>query len=94
MIAARSPIFSHANATFQGLTTIRAFNAEEKLSSEFDTHQDLNTTSWYLFLATSRAFAFWLEIVCVVYIATVTLSFLVLGNGNIFVFVLEGKWRC
>jgi ATP-binding cassette, subfamily C (CFTR/MRP), member 4 len=41
----------------------------------------LNTTSWYLFLATSRAFAFWLEIVCVIYIAVVTLSFLVLGNN-------------
>jgi ATP-binding cassette, subfamily C (CFTR/MRP), member 4 len=32
-------------------------------------------------LATSRAFAFWLEIVCVTYIAVVTLSFLVLGNN-------------
>ncbi|XP_058461266.1 probable multidrug resistance-associated protein lethal(2)03659 [Malaya genurostris] len=82
----RSPIFSHANASFQGLTTIRAFGAEKILAYEFDKHQDLNTSAWYLFLATTRAFALWLELVCVLYIATVTFSFLMMENtmsGNV-----------
>lgn len=82
----RSPIFSHANASFQGLTTIRAFGAEKILAYEFDKHQDLNTSAWYLFLATTRAFALWLELVCVLYIAVVTFSFLVMENtmsGNV-----------
>lgn len=82
--SARSPIFSHANATLQGLSTIRAFKAQQILSNEFDTHQDLNTSSWYLFLASTRAFALWLELVCVLYMATVILSFLFLGNGTLF----------
>ncbi|XP_055536617.1 probable multidrug resistance-associated protein lethal(2)03659 isoform X2 [Wyeomyia smithii] len=82
----RSPIFSHANASFQGLTTIRAFGAEKILANEFDQHQDLNTSAWYLFLATTRAFALWLELVCVLYIAAVTFSFLTMENtmsGNV-----------
>ncbi|EAT32568.1 AAEL015290-PA [Aedes aegypti] len=79
----RSPIFSHANASFQGLTTIRAFGAEKILAYEFDKHQDLNTSAWYLFLATTRAFALWLELVCVLYIAVVTFSFLMMENSKL-----------
>uniref|UniRef100_A0A182Q496 Uncharacterized protein n=1 Tax=Anopheles farauti TaxID=69004 RepID=A0A182Q496_9DIPT len=84
--ATRSPIFSHANASFQGLSTIRAFGVEKIVADEFDKHQDLNTSAWYLFLATTRAFAQWLELVCVLYIAVVTLSFLMVENsmsGNV-----------
>ncbi|ETN58308.1 multidrug resistance protein 2 [Anopheles darlingi] len=84
--ATRSPIFSHANASFQGLSTIRAFGVEKVLADEFDKHQDLNTSAWYLFLATTRAFAQWLEMVCVLYIAVVTLSFLLVEDsmsGNV-----------
>ncbi|KOB66206.1 putative multidrug resistance-associated protein, partial [Operophtera brumata] len=74
------PVFSHLNATLQGITTIRAFGAQEAFIREFDNHQDLHSSAWYLFIASSRAFGFWLDLVCVVYIAVVTLSFLVFGN--------------
>lgn len=78
----RSPVFSHINASIQGLTTIRAFKAEGILQREFDNHQDLHSSAWFMFLATSRAFGYWLDMVCIIYIAIVTLSFLVLGNEN------------
>lgn len=80
--AARSPIFSHTNATLQGMTTIRVFKAEQVLADEFDVHQDLNTSASYLFLSSTRAFALWLELTCVVYMATVLLSFLLVGSTN------------
>ncbi|XP_025073873.1 probable multidrug resistance-associated protein lethal(2)03659 [Pogonomyrmex barbatus] len=76
----RSPVFAHLSATLQGLPTIRAFGAEEILTREFDNHQDLHSSAWYLFIASSRAFGFWLDIFCVLYIVLVTLSFLVLNN--------------
>ncbi|XP_077294803.1 putative multidrug resistance-associated protein lethal(2)03659 [Arctopsyche grandis] len=79
----RSPVFSHLNASLQGMTTIRAFGAQDVLSKEFDNHQDLHSSAWYLFIATSRAFGFWLDLVCVIYIGFVTLSFLVMGDENL-----------
>ncbi|XP_043286728.1 probable multidrug resistance-associated protein lethal(2)03659 [Venturia canescens] len=78
----RSPVFAHLNATLQGLATIRSFDAGEVLTKEFDHHQDLHSSAWYIFIVSSRAFGFWLDIFCLVYIALVTLSFLVLDNGD------------
>ncbi|XP_046823149.1 probable multidrug resistance-associated protein lethal(2)03659 isoform X2 [Vespa crabro] len=74
----RSPVFGHLNATLQGLPTIRSFEAGEILIKEFDNHQDLHSSAWFIFIASSRAFGFWLDVFCLVYIALVTLSFLIM----------------
>lgn len=80
-ILARSPIFTHVSATLQGLSTIRGFKAQEILNKEFDKHQDLHSSAWYIFLSTSTAFGYWLELISVFYIAIVILSFLLYGKG-------------
>lgn len=84
---ARSPVFAHLSATLEGLPTVRAFKAQEILTKEFDEHQDLHSSAWYIFISSSRAFAFWLDFFCVIYITLVTLSFLLLdtaaGKGNV-----------
>ncbi|XP_058458133.1 probable multidrug resistance-associated protein lethal(2)03659 [Malaya genurostris] len=81
----RSPIYSHLSASLSGLSTIRAFGAEKVLVREFDSHQDLHSSSFYLFISTSRAFGFYLDVFCVIYIAIVTLTFFVKGDsgGNV-----------
>ncbi|KAF7996691.1 hypothetical protein HCN44_002337 [Aphidius gifuensis] len=79
----RSPVFSHLNATMQGLSTIRSFGADKVLINEFDQHQDLHSSAWYIFITSSRAFALWSDIFCLFYIALVLLSSLILpGNDS------------
>lgn len=68
------------NASLQGLSTIRAFNAEEMLEKEFHEFQDHNTSALYLFQCASRWFAVWLDVVCLLFITFVTYSFLILKD--------------
>ncbi|XP_050553313.1 ATP-binding cassette subfamily C member 4 [Spodoptera frugiperda] len=70
----RSPVFGHVNATILGLATIRSFGAEFLLAEEFDLHQDLHSAAWYLFITCSRAFGFFLDLVCLLFIVCVTFS--------------------
>ena len=76
----RSPVFSQLSTSLQGLTTIRAFNAEPLLRSEFDYQQDLHTSTWFAFLSATRWFGVWLDWVVAVYIGVVVYSFLLLGD--------------
>nr|XP_050853341.1 probable multidrug resistance-associated protein lethal(2)03659 isoform X3 [Vespula vulgaris] len=77
---ARSPVFDHVSATLQGLVTIRALNAEEILISEFDNHQDLHSSAWFIFISASRAFGIYIELVSLVYNAIIIAFFLFLKD--------------
>jgi hypothetical protein len=44
--------------------------------------QDLHSSAWFMFISSSRAFALWLDITCLVYIGLVTFSFLFFDRGN------------
>ncbi|XP_033208086.1 probable multidrug resistance-associated protein lethal(2)03659 [Belonocnema kinseyi] len=76
----RSPVFSHLSATLQGLITVRAFKAQELLTKEFDNHQDHHSASWYLYFSCSRAFGYYLELICSIYVGIVIYSFLLLAG--------------
>ncbi|XP_013098645.2 probable multidrug resistance-associated protein lethal(2)03659 isoform X1 [Stomoxys calcitrans] len=78
----RSPIYSHLGASLNGLSTIRAFGAQQVLIEEFDNYQDLHSSGYFMFLSTSRAFGYWLDCCCVLYIAIITLSFFLFSPKN------------
>lgn len=80
--SASSPVFSHITASLRGVTTIRAFNAQKILQKEFDSHQDLYSSAWYLYISAARTFAWWIDGFCVVYMALIIASFFVIGNGK------------
>ncbi|XP_034942268.1 probable multidrug resistance-associated protein lethal(2)03659 isoform X2 [Chelonus insularis] len=77
----RSPVFTHLNASINGLTTIRAYGAQQILKFEFDKFQDVHTSSWYMFIATSTAFGFSLDIFCFIFTTIVTFTFILLDFG-------------
>ncbi|XP_037708508.1 probable multidrug resistance-associated protein lethal(2)03659 [Drosophila subpulchrella] len=79
---ARSPVYSHFAASLTGLPTIRAFGAQKILEAEFDSCQDMHSSAAYMFISISRAFGFWIDIFCVLYIATVTLGFFIFPPAN------------
>nr|CAD7434431.1 unnamed protein product [Timema monikensis] len=81
--ATRSPVFSHLAASLNGLTTIRACGAQQLLRQEFDSHQDLHTSAFYLTIATSVAFGFWLDVVSNIFVACVAFSFLLLDENSL-----------
>lgn len=83
MFVGRSSILSHVNATIQGLSTVRACNASDILQKEFHEFQDHNTSCDFLFNCASTWFAVSLDIVCLLFIATVTYSFLLLEDSKL-----------
>ncbi|XP_045529572.1 probable multidrug resistance-associated protein lethal(2)03659 [Pieris brassicae] len=80
---ARSQSLNHAAATVSGLATIRSTGEQQRtLAREFDKLQDLHSCSWTLVLTTNRAFGFWMDMVCCLYLATVTFSFFLFASDG------------
>lgn len=81
-IVAKSPVFTHLNATLTGLSTVRAYNAEKILQTEFDLHQDTHSACWYMFIATSSAFGLSLDIMCFVFISFIMVYFMLIDPNQ------------
>ncbi|KAL3283454.1 hypothetical protein HHI36_006598 [Cryptolaemus montrouzieri] len=76
----RGPVFTHLGASINGLTTIRAFGAQDILSDEFDKHQDYHTSAWFMYITASSAFGFAIDLANSIFVAVVTFSFLLYGS--------------
>ncbi|KAK9504177.1 hypothetical protein O3M35_010565 [Rhynocoris fuscipes] len=77
----RSPIITHLTSTLQGLITVRSSKAQKILVQQFDGHQDIHSSTWYIYLSINRAFAMWLDFICVIYNAVITLLFVYVNNN-------------
>ncbi|KAI8429874.1 hypothetical protein MSG28_000366 [Choristoneura fumiferana] len=80
----RSPVFSHMSATLNGISTIRSAGAQERLIKDFDRFQDIHTSTWSSYLASGVTLGFWLDFICVLYLAIVIVAFLVIDSKTIF----------
>lgn len=77
----KSPVFTHIAASLGGLSTIRAFNAENILLNEFDKHQDLHTSCYFMYIVSNAAFGMALEIMVFLLISCVILVFVLFDTG-------------
>lgn len=86
-------MFAHTTSLLQGLTTIRAFQAENDMMKEFYRLQDRNSSALFMFLASSRAFAFYIDFTSSLYIASIVFSFLAIGtsilNPDFYEYILD-----
>lgn len=74
--ATRSPVVGHINSSLEGLSTIRGSRAQGVLKIQFDHHQDLNSSASYMYMTQSRAFGFFLDMLCGILVAIIVLTFL------------------
>lgn len=72
----KSPAFTHLSATLNGLSTVRAYNAEKILKKEFDNHQDTHTACWFMVFSTMTAFGLYLDIICTLFCASIVFYYM------------------
>ncbi|XP_074030611.1 ATP-binding cassette subfamily C member 4 [Leptinotarsa decemlineata] len=80
--ATRSPLVGHLNSTIEGLTTIRAYKAQEILRYEYDQHQDLFSSASYTSICVRGAFSFYMEIIALGFEIFLLSKFLFFGAGS------------
>ncbi|KAK4879950.1 hypothetical protein RN001_008096 [Aquatica leii] len=78
----RSPVFEHLSVTLSGLTSVRTFKSQNTFQKKFDDLQDIHSSVWYTYLVCSKAFSFWLDIICVIYISLVTFNFFIIDSDE------------
>jgi len=61
----RSPLYTHISSTLAGMTTIRSFDLQKKILTEFYACIDYQTEAWITFLTASRWFGQRLDLVAV-----------------------------
>ena len=79
----KSPIFSQLSSSLIGMTSIRAFHAQERMIDEFNYLQDIHSSAWYTHLATQRWLAVCLDFTTVAYLTCCVLSFLLMPSGKL-----------
>lgn len=66
----------------EGLVTIKASGVQNILMTQFDKHQDLNSSTGYMYIAASRAYGFFSDQATALYMTTVILILLIFSGKS------------
>ncbi|XP_029164634.1 multidrug resistance-associated protein 4-like isoform X2 [Nylanderia fulva] len=80
----KSPLFSHINATLNGLPTIRSHGAaiEKMMRKEFDALQNTHSGAWYQILACTTVFGLILDTIACLLIVSLCYSFILIDETD------------
>ncbi|XP_054157408.1 ATP-binding cassette sub-family C member 4-like [Oppia nitens] len=67
----RSPMYSHVSTTLTGLSTVRAFGTQQMFVRQFERFQNDNSSTFFMFVCTSRGFGILMDWICIIYISSV-----------------------
>ncbi|XP_031628372.1 multidrug resistance-associated protein 4-like [Contarinia nasturtii] len=76
----KSPAYTHLSSTLTGLSTVRAYNAEKTLRTEFDNHQNLHSACWYLVISTSSVFGLSIDMICLMFTSCIIFYYVFFGR--------------
>ncbi|XP_078045914.1 ATP-binding cassette sub-family C member 4 [Augochlora pura] len=81
---AKSPVFSHVNATMEGLTTIRSTGPAiiNLLEKQFNDLQDVNSGAFYLLHITSLLTGFYTNVLVWIFYTCLCFSFVLVDTGD------------
>ncbi|XP_044264453.1 probable multidrug resistance-associated protein lethal(2)03659 [Tribolium madens] len=80
-LSTRSPLVGHINATFEGLSTIKASRVGNILQKEFDRHQDLYTSASIIYVCCFKAYGFVTHVYNTLFLAFIIFYFLFIDKN-------------
>ena len=80
-ITTRGPIISFTNETFQGLSTIRAYEAQKDFERVFQEYIDEDSTGYFMSTSSTRTFGTCIDFISVCYVCLVTFSFVIFRDS-------------
>ncbi|CAL8127064.1 unnamed protein product [Orchesella dallaii] len=78
---AKSPVLTHLAASIQGMITIRALKTQTNAVNTFNKLQDVHTSPWFLFLASTRCFTVLIGTLSATYLTAIIITFLLVKEG-------------
>ena len=84
MILARSPIYNQMSTTLNGLSTIRAFKAEELFTEQYYRYQNDHSGTWFICLSSSRLLGITMDWICIFYIVSVATIIMIFHQSKFY----------
>ena len=73
-------MYSQVSNSLHGLASIRAYGAQTEFEEQFYVFQNDQTSTWFLYIATSRMVGYIMDLFCALFIFAITLVVLLSGE--------------
>nr|QLH55672.1 mutant ABCC2_R1 protein [Plutella xylostella] len=79
----KSPVFGMIGSTLSGMSTIRSSDSQDRLIKNFDDCQNLHTSAFHTYIGGATAFGFYLDMICLVYLASILSIFILIDFADV-----------